>query len=61
MKHHIEIIDGIKDIFIEMNKGIVSDEYICLIPNKYKTLLKEMDEGYRCIRLLNVNVDVTYT
>ena len=44
-----------------MNKGIVSDEYICLIPNKYKTLLKEMDEGYRCIRLLNVNDDVTYT
>ena len=26
MKHHIDIINGIKDIFIEMNKGIVSDE-----------------------------------
>ena len=26
MKHHIYIINGIKDISIEMNKGIVSDE-----------------------------------
>ena len=28
MKHPIDIIDGIKDIFIEMNKCIVSDEEV---------------------------------
>ena len=49
MKHHIDIIDGTKDIFIELNKGIVSDEEICLVTNKYKTLLNEMDKVYRYI------------
>ena len=49
MKHHIDIIDDIKDTFIEMNKGIISDKEICLVTNKYKTLLNEMDEVYRCI------------
>ena len=28
MKYYIDIINGIKDLFIEMNKGIVSDEEI---------------------------------
>ena len=35
-----DIIDDIRDIFIEMSKGIVSDEDICLIEKKYKNLLK---------------------
>ena len=35
--------------FIELNKGIVSDEEICLVTNKYKTLLNEMDKAYRYI------------
>ena len=26
MKHHVDIIDGIRDIFIEMSKGIVFNE-----------------------------------
>ena len=30
MKHHIDIIVGIKDTVIEMNKSIVSNEEICL-------------------------------
>ena len=50
MKHHIEIIDGIKDIFIEMNKGIISDEEIYLVTSKYKNLLNEMGEVYSRIR-----------
>ena len=38
-----------------MNKYIVPDEEICLVTNKYKTLLNEMDEVYRCIRSLIVD------
>ena len=50
MKHHIDIIDGIKDIFIEMVECTVSNEAIYLITNKYKTLLNKMDEAYCCIK-----------
>ena len=39
MNQHIDIFDGIKDMFIEMNKGSVSNEKINLVTNKYKTLL----------------------
>ena len=44
MKHHIEIINGIKEIVIEMNEGVVSNEEICLVTNKYKKLLNELNE-----------------
>ena len=47
MTYHIDIIDDIKGIFIETNEGIVSDEEIYLVTNELKTLLIEMDEGYR--------------
>ena len=60
IKNRINIIDGIKDIFIAMNKGIVSDEQICLVTNKYKTLLNKMDEAYRCIRSLIVDENVEF-
>ena len=50
MNHYIDIIDGIKDLFIEMNKGIVFYEEICLITNKYKKMSNELNGGYRCIR-----------
>ena len=43
-----------------MNKGIVSDEQICLVTNKYKTLLNKMDEAYRCIRSLIVDENVEF-
>ena len=55
MKHHIEIINGIKQICIEINKGIVSDEENVLVTNKYENLLNKMDEAYRYIRILIVN------
>ena len=58
MEHHIDDIDGIKDIFIEMSKGIIFNEDTSLVTNKYKILLKEMDEAYYCIRSLNVNDNV---
>ena len=43
MKYYIDIINGIKDLFIKMNKSIVSDEDIWLVTNKYNNLLNEMD------------------
>ena len=43
-----------------MNKGIVSDEQICFVTNKYKTLLNKMDEAYRCIRSLIVDEKVEF-
>ena len=55
IKHHIDVINGIKDIFIEGNKDIVSDDEIYLVTNTYKTLLSEIDEGYRCTRSLIVD------
>ena len=55
MKHHIDTINGINDIFIETNKGIVSDKDICLVTNKYKILLNEMNEEYRYIRTLIID------
>ena len=42
-------------LVIEMSKGLVSNEEICLVSNKYKTLLNEMDKAYRCIRTLNID------
>ena len=50
MKHHIDIIDGSIYLCIEINKVILSDEKVCLVTNKYKTLLNETDEAYCCIR-----------
>ena len=44
MKHHIEIINGIKEIVIEMNESAVSNEEICLVNNKYKNLLNELNK-----------------
>ena len=55
MKYYIKIINGIKEIFIEMSKGLVTNEEICLVTNKYKSLLNEVDEAYRCIRTINVD------
>ena len=42
-------------IFIEMSKGDVSDLEITNKIVKYKNLLKEMDEVYRCVRRLTIN------
>ena len=55
MKYHIEIISGVKKICIETSKGLVTNEEISLVPNKYKSLLNKMDEAYHCIRTINVD------
>ena len=62
MKHHVGIINGINKIFIKMSKGDVYDLEIKNKTDKYKNLLKEIDEVYRCVRTLtidNVLIDKT--
>ena len=58
MKSHVDIINGIRDICIEMNKRVLSDENIHLIINRSKTLVKEVDKVYRDIRSLSINDDI---
>ena len=36
MKHHVNIINGINEIFNKISKGEVSDEEISKVTNKYK-------------------------
>ena len=55
MKHYIDITDDIKNKYIETNKDMISDEEIYLVTNKYKTLLNEIDEVYRCIRSIIID------
>ena len=55
MKHHVYIINGINEIFIEMSKGEVLDVEISKVTNKYKKLLKEMDDVYQCIKRLFID------
>ena len=55
MKSHVDIINSINEICIETSKGGVSDEDISKVYNKYKKLLMEMDNVYRCIRILSID------
>ena len=55
MKHHVDIINDINEIFIERNKGEVSDEEIRKVTNKYKYLLMEMGDMYRCLKTVSIN------
>ena len=55
MKHHLDIINGINEMCIDMSKGEVSDEDISKITNKYKKLLMEMDDVYLGIRTLSIH------
>ena len=55
MKHHVDIINDINEIFIEMSKDEVPDVEISKVTNKYKNLLKVMDDVYRRIRTLSID------
>ena len=55
MKYQVDIINSINEICIETRKGGVSDEDISKVSNKYKKLLMEMDDVYRCIRILSID------
>ena len=49
-----EIIYIIRDIFIEINKGTVSDNNINIHCDKHKQMFTEMDNAYRCMRTLKL-------
>ena len=53
-----DIINKIRDIFIEMNKGTVSEENINIYCNEHKQILTEMDNDYRCMRTLTITDDL---
>ena len=55
IKHHVNIINGTNKIFIAMSKGEVSDKEISKVTNRYKNLLMEMYDVYRCIRILFID------
>ena len=45
MDKNEEMINNIRDIFIEINKGIVSDENINIHCDKHKQILTEIDNA----------------
>ena len=55
MKHNVDVINGINKIFIEMSKDEVSNEEISKVTNEYKNLLMEINDMYRCIRILSID------
>ena len=58
MDKNEEIINNIRDIFIEMNKGTVSDENINMYCDKHKQLFTEIDNVYRCMRILRISKEL---
>ena len=54
MEKNEEIINRIRDIFIEMNKGTVSENKIDIYFKDHRQILSEMDNAYRCMRTLTV-------
>ena len=52
MDQYEVIMYNIRDIFINMNEGTVTEDKINIFCDKYKWILNEMDQGYRCMRLL---------
>ena len=54
MNKNEEIINSIRCIFIEMNKGTVSDENINMYCDRHKHIFTEMDNAYRCMTGLKI-------
>ena len=54
MDQHEVMINKIRNIFIETNKGIAIKGYINMYCDKHKQTLNEMDTIYRCMRSLNI-------
>ena len=54
MDKNEEVINKIRDIFIDVNKGTVSEEIIHIYCDKHKRILSEMDNAYRCMRTLKI-------
>ena len=58
MDKNEEIINRIRDIFIEMNKGTVSEANINIYCNEHKQILTERNNAYRCMRTLTITDDL---
>ena len=58
MDKNEEIISNKRDIFIEMNKGTVSEENIHIYCDKHKQFCTEMDNAYRCIKTFKIIDDL---
>ena len=54
MDKNKDIINSIRDIFIEMNKGTVLENNIDIYCKEHKQILTEMDNDYRCMRTLTI-------
>ena len=52
--HHEVIINNIRDIFIDMNKGTITEYNINIHCDKHEQILNEIDHTYRCMRSLNI-------
>ena len=48
------IIKNIREIFIDTNKGIVIEDSINNVCDKYREILKEINQAYRCMRSLDI-------
>ena len=49
MKKNEEIINSIRDILIEMNKGTVSNDNIIMYYDQHNQMFTEMDNTYHCM------------
>ena len=58
MDKNEEIINKIRDMFIEMNKNTESEENINICCDKHKPFFTEMDNAYRCIRTFKIIDDL---
>ena len=58
MDKNEEIIDSIRENFIKLNKGTVSEENINMYCNEHKEILTELDNAYRCMRTLTITDDL---
>ena len=58
MNKNEDIINKIRDMFIEMNKGTVTEENINMYCDEHKQILTEMDNAYRCMRTLTIRDDL---
>ena len=54
MDQYEVIINNIRDIIIEMNKGTVYQKSIIMYCDKHKAIFNGMDHVYRCMRSLNI-------
>ena len=52
------IINNIRDVFIEMNKGTEFEDKINIYCNKRKHMSNEMNHAYRCMRTLKIRDDI---